>query len=310
MQSNFPDPGCRPFQVESAQHEAGTRVARRNRATFQRTAYLPLPTFPESISDGAIHAAIDLALAAELGVHVTNFAVALPRMSSGLGDLFLDVPGLIRAGEAKSHAECDRLGTLVRDLAADAVGLRSGTRSIRWGAEADEAALEARYFDMSLIPWDRDSPIAQNLAQAIVFGSGRPAILVPGSAHRGAFDHIAIAWDGSRVAARALGDALPLLTAGGRLSVLTISDEKDLGADDPGASLARALLSRGVSAAAVPGTLAGRPIAVALQEMALEEGARLLAMGGFGHSRLRDFFLGGATRGVLEDVRMPTLLAH
>lgn len=56
--------------------------------------------------------------------------------------------------------------------------------------------------------------------------------------------------------------------------------------------------------------LDGRSIAAALQDTALAEGAQLLAMGGFGHSRIRDFILGGATKGVLTDLRMPVLLAH
>jgi nucleotide-binding universal stress UspA family protein len=53
-----------------------------------------------------------------------------------------------------------------------------------------------------------------------------------------------------------------------------------------------------------------RSISTALQEAALSEGAKLLAMGGFGHSRLRDFVLGGATKGVLSDLRLPLLLSH
>ncbi|MBU0835206.1 MAG: universal stress protein [Alphaproteobacteria bacterium] len=57
-------------------------------------------------------------------------------------------------------------------------------------------------------------------------------------------------------------------------------------------------------------SLDDRPVAVALQESALRAGANMLVMGAFGHSRIRDFILGGATKGVLADLRMPVLLSH
>jgi nucleotide-binding universal stress UspA family protein len=135
-------------------------------------------------------------------------------------------------------------------------------------------------------------------------------ILVPSSTKADTVDHIAIAWDESRVAARALCDALPLLAAGGRLSVLTVQDEKALGRSGIAQTLVASLELRGYTARAVDITLDGRTIAAALQESARNEGAHLLAMGGFGHSRLRDFILGGATKGVFSDLRMPVLLAH
>ncbi len=75
-------------------------------------------------------------------------------------------------------------------------------------------------------------------------------------------------------------------------------------------TLASSLDVRGYDAKADDLTLDGRSIATALQDAALAEGAQILAMGGFGHSRMRDFILGGATKGVLADLRLPVLLAH
>ena len=148
------------------------------------------------------------------------------------------------------------------------------------------------------------------MAQAMVFGSGGPTLLVPPSARPAPLDHVAIGWDASRVAARALGDVLPLLAADGQITVLTIHDEKPLGGADPAGSIVAALEQRGYRAKALKATLAGRTIAAALQDSAQEAGAQLLAMGGFGHTRIRDFVLGGATRGVLTQLRLPVLLAH
>jgi nucleotide-binding universal stress UspA family protein len=107
-----------------------------------------------------------------------------------------------------------------------------------------------------------------------------------------------------------LCDALPLLAAGGRVSVVTVQDEKSLSGSGIAHALAAALERRGYAAKAVNIALDGRTIATALQDTALSEGAQLLAMGGFGHSRLRDFILGGATKGVLSDLRLAVLLSH
>lgn len=123
-------------------------------------------------------------------------------------------------------------------------------------------------------------------------------------------DHIAIAWDESRVAARALGYALSLLPEGGRVSVLTVRDEKPLSGPDIAALLATSLGRRGIEARSLLIDRGDRTIAEALQDTALAEGAQVLAMGGFGHSRMRDFVLGGATCGVLADARLPVLLVH
>ncbi len=75
-------------------------------------------------------------------------------------------------------------------------------------------------------------------------------------------------------------------------------------------ALAASLDLRGYDAKAVDLTLDGRSIATALQDAAIAQGAQLLAMGGFGHSRMRDFILGGATKGVLGDLRLAVLLSH
>jgi nucleotide-binding universal stress UspA family protein len=178
------------------------------------------------------------------------------------------------------------------------------------GGAMEAATAEARYFDLALLPLSPEAGSSRDMAEALVFGAGVPVVLVPPGAGSAPVDHVAIAWDGSRVAARALGDALRLLAPGGRVTVLTVRDEKALGGEQLSHRLAAALQSRGHHAAAVELTLGGKPIAAALQDAALAGGARLLAMGGFGHSRLRDFILGGATRGVLSDLRLPVLLSH
>lgn len=275
-----------------------------------RIAYMPLNTYPEAAPDPAVLASIGLAASLGCGLHVSTFAVDIPQMLSPMAGVLINAEGMARAAEDRSKAECERLRALVEGAVSAKPAIQILNHRLVLGAALDAATAEARYFDLALLPWDAETVSAQDMAQSLVFGSGVPVILVPPSTAAGTVDHIAIAWDESRVAARALCDALPLLAAGGRLSVLTVQDEKALSRSGIAQTLAASLELRGYPARAVDVTLDGRTIAAALQDSAQKEGAQLLAMGGFGHSRLRDFILGGATKGVFGDLRMPVLLAH
>ncbi len=274
-----------------------------------RNAYMPLASYPEAVADASIQAAVAFVPTLESTLDVTTFSVDIPHVPSALGNLVIDVPGLVRAAEDKSKAECDRLRSLVRAAAGSRLDASCASRETILGAALDTAAAEARYFDLAVLPWSGEM-VAQDMIHAVVFGSGRPTILVPPAARPAPLDHIAIAWDAGRFAARALGDALPFLAEGGRVSVLTVRDEKPLSGSDLAGALASALEKRGFSAKPLDVLLGRKSIAAALQDAALSEGAKLLAMGGFGHSRIRDFILGGATKGILSDLRLPTLLSH
>ena len=275
-----------------------------------RTVYLPLTTYPEPASNESIIAALRLTEALHASLHVTTFAVNIPQLNSPLGDFLIDVPALVRAAEERSMAECRRICSLVKDSLDQKIKLQAGIQEISLGGANDAAAVAARYHDLTVLPWAPGSLTLQEMAEAIIFGSGRPAILVPPSFRSSAVQHVAVAWDASRVAARALWDALPFVPASGQVSVLTVSDEKPLAGPDLAARLARVLEDHSVRTQSLELTLSGRPIAAALQAAASELGADMLVMGGFGHSRLRDFVLGGATKGVLTELKVPVMLSH
>lgn len=275
-----------------------------------QTTYLPLTTYPEITADDSILATVSLATSLRYALNVTAFAVNIPQIRSPLGDLLINVPGLIRAAEEKSMDECIRLQGLVQKAVGSHSKLVATTREVVLGAALDAAATEAQYYDLAMVPWSRGSLAQQEMAEAVIFGSGRPTILVAQTFRSVPLDHIAIAWDASRVAARALWDALSLLPENGRITVLTIRDEKPLSGQNLASSLASSLEKRGYHAQPLDITLGERTIARALQDSAMEAGAQLLAMGGFGHSRIRDFMLGGATKGILTDLRLPVLLSH
>ena len=275
-----------------------------------RIAYLPLNTYPEAAPDPAILASVGFAASLGCGLHVSTFAVDVAPTASPIGGFLINVEGMARAAEERSKAECARLQNLIKTAAGPKLNLSIGNHTVVLGAALDAATTEARTFDLALLPWSSETYSAQDMAQSLVFGAGVPVILVPPSSAASAVNHIAIAWDGSRVAARALCDALPLLAANGRISVVTVQGEKSLSGSSLAQTLRASLERRGYNAMASNITLEGRTIAKALQDAALSEGAQLLAMGGFGHSRLRDFILGGATKGVFSDLRLAVLLSH
>jgi nucleotide-binding universal stress UspA family protein len=273
-------------------------------------AYLPLDGQDDSMVDPAILAAMAFGAALGCKLHVTNFTVDVPPVASPIGGYMINIEGMARATEERVRAECvRRKGMIEAAPTADRIAAVT-IHEVGMGGAMSAAAKEARQFDLSLVPVPADGAGPQDMAQALVFDSGLPVILVPENAKAAALDHVAVAWDGSRVAARALNDALHLLAPGGRVTVLTVHGEKALAREDLAGTLAATLRLRGYDVKAANIALDGRPIAEALQAGAKEAGAGLLAMGGFGHSRFRDFVLGGATLGILSHLRMPVLLSH
>ena len=107
-----------------------------------------------------------------------------------------------------------------------------------------------------------------------------------------------------------MADAALLFEQVARISVLTVVDEKPLKHNDIAERLADGLRKRGIAAEGFSIAAEDCAIGTSLQEHALERGARLLVMGGYGHSRVRDFVLGGATKDVLRDLQLPVLVSH
>ena len=151
------------------------------------------------------------------------------------------------------------------------------------------------------------------LAEAAFMDTGRPALVVP-PAWAGTLPpaRALVAWDGSREAARAAGDAVPLLQHAAEVTVLVV-DAHAAGprfGDQPGAGLTAFLARHAVKARVkhVAG-IAGGPGPTILAQ-AKEERADLLVMGGYGHSRVREMLFGGTTRHILDHTNAPVLLAH
>ncbi len=274
-------------------------------------AFLPLVTYPDGNSDAV--AANASSVAALLGADLTAFAlnVDIPPVSSAISGLLMNVPELIQETEAHSQERGEHLlARLTQEAKARGVSLmtRSTTAAAAFLAEA--AAGHALYFDLTLLGWEAGNETSRMVAEAVIFGSGRPVMLMPELTSISSLSRVAVAWDGSRVAARALADAAVFLEQASSVDVLTVVDEKPLRQKDIAERLAESLRRKGLAAQAHGLGLEDCPIGVALQDHAIELGADMLVMGGYGHSRLRQFVLGGATRDVLGDLRLPALMSH
>ena len=154
-------------------------------------------------------------------------------------------------------------------------------------------------------------PDAQGVAEGVLFGSGRHVLLVPGSeAARDRFDRVMIAWNASRESVRALAEAMPYLRKAKAVVVVAVDEDSLTGWALAGKSVVAHLKHHGVDASLHQITSRGGDIASTLIEEANHISADLLVMGGYGHSRLREWLLGGVTYHLLRHGPVPLLIAH
>lgn len=170
----------------------------------------------------------------------------------------------------------------------------------------------ARLHDLLIIGADGAGLMSDRMiAESVLFESGRPMLVAPAD-FTGPFScrKMVVAWDNSRVAARAMGDALALFPQVQEIVIIVVGDEKTIQSSLAASEVERTLARRGITAKMQHVLAQARPVGDVLQAQAEAVEADLLVMGGFAHSRLRDFILGGATLSVLKAPRMPILLSH
>lgn len=169
-----------------------------------------------------------------------------------------------------------------------------------------------RLHDLVICGTDNASLLSERLVcEAVLFDGGRPVLMVPhGHAKGYVANHLVVAWDNSRSAARALGDALALLPSVETLTFLVIGNEKSIATSIDSDALTATMANRGVQSKLCHVPKGHRGIGAALQQETRKAGADLLVMGAYGHSRLRQFMLGGATQDILTDLEMPVLMSH
>jgi nucleotide-binding universal stress UspA family protein len=178
---------------------------------------------------------------------------------------------------------------------------------------ADQFAHLARRFDLVMVgqPQPEGSAAQDLIVEAGMFESGRPLIVVPYIQKGGlALDRVMVCWDGGRAAARAIGDAMPFLTRAKQVEVVIVAGERGKRDELPGVDLGQHLARHGIKVTVNRIPAGDIDPANAIISYASDSGADFLVMGGYGHSRLREFILGGVTRTMLESMTVPTLMAH
>jgi nucleotide-binding universal stress UspA family protein len=186
------------------------------------------------------------------------------------------------------------------------------SRSLVEIAAAIEVA--ARTYDVTLI--ERPDSILDSssaIFETVLFGSGRPVLLAsPSSKPIEHFESVVLAWDGSAPATRAIASALSLFPDLKEIFILTVLGEKDMDELVPGAGIAAHIRRHGIqtTVACVDFDQFDENAGPAIAKHAKAQNADLIIMGGYGHSRLREFILGGVTDYLSKETPVPLLLAH
>jgi nucleotide-binding universal stress UspA family protein len=225
-----------------------------------------------------------------------------------------DGVGAIRAAEKLKQAQeaGDRLESVLHDrLARLQKPFELRRYDVLSDAGADVAAREARSADafVALRP-NGALKEPEDLLEGVLFGAGRHLFLVPAEKAARTFDRILIAWNGSREAARAMTEAMPYLHEAKEVTVVVVNHELSTEAPALGSKAVKHLQHHGVDALLdLVGPRDGDVGATLIAE-AKNRNADLIVMGGYGHSRLREWLLGGATYRLLHEAPVPLLMAH
>jgi nucleotide-binding universal stress UspA family protein len=265
--------------------------------------------------DGSLSDEVRLAAGAEIArrfeSHVIGlFLNALPLPGPVTGDLgALATAELIeRAREAGDGMEAK--------LAKRLELLRRPVEIRRFDVLADDianvAAREARSADTFIALRPNGSMDPKQLVEGVLFGSGRHIYLIP-EAERPevSFDRVVVAWNGSRESARALAEGMPFLYKAKEVTVIVITDKPP--AEDltlVGTEAINHLEHHGIGAALNRIRSREGDVATALMAEAQRRNAHLIVMGGYGHSRLREWLLGGVTEDLMHQSPVPLLMAH
>ncbi len=270
--------------------------------------HVPSERLTRPIVDGAI------SLAVARDAHLDAVSVGYETANVGLA---------VNSGAATAAVfEIERERALARADAALAVfapearnaGISYGLKSLTdlpVEAAATVGAL-ARLYDLAIVlqPEPERDTFDNTMPQEILFQSGGPVLFVP-YMHKGPFEprRIGIAWDGSRLAGRAIRDAAPFLARANSITIFSINEAEGLSSTSA-ATLVGHLARHGFIARIERMTADHADIQPTILSIAAHAGLDLIVMGGYGHSRFQERILGGVTRGMLKSMTVPTLMSH
>jgi nucleotide-binding universal stress UspA family protein len=251
-------------------------------------------------------------IAATFGAHVTGIAFLYePVIPDGtLGGVPVDLIELQR--EENSKIARDAISRF--EAGVKKAGVASETRQLdaTFGGAATLFAQVARRFDISVVAQAQREQGATDelIIEGALFESGRPVIVVPYIQKSGlTLERVLACWDGGRTAARAIADAMPFLERAKAVDLVIVAEERK-NDEITGVRMSEHLTRHGVVVSVkriAKGDLAVQDV---ILSYAADSGADFMVMGGYGHSRLREFILGGVTRGILNSMTVPVLMSH
>jgi nucleotide-binding universal stress UspA family protein len=253
-----------------------------------------------------------ISMAAAFGAHVAGVAFLYePVIPDGtLGGVPVDLIELQREENSKvAKSAVDRF-----DGATKQAGVPAQSRILdaTFGGAATLFARFARRFDLVVVGQaQREHGASEELMiEGALFESGRPVIVVP-YIQKNAFtlERVLLSWDGGRTAARAVGDAMPFLERAKAVDIVIVDEERK-NVEITGARLSEHLGRHGIKTDVKRIAKGGLAVDAAILDYAADAGVDFMVMGGYGHSRLREFILGGVTRGILRAMTVPVLMSH
>jgi nucleotide-binding universal stress UspA family protein len=280
--------------------------------TLVALATYPDPT-PEHVIDQAV------AFSHLLGARLSALVSVIDRHKLAKyyahGAWLMDVPSLIDEIVGKSRADSQRLVERFKRTAAAQGVLQDELRENSAAfSSSDHLVACARLRDLTFLPVPDFIGLDELQTEDVIFGTGHPVVLLP--AYEGAvvrkpsLDQIVVAWDFSQAAARALADAIPLLHMAAQVRILTVRGEKDIDDRQTLEDVRRHLQLHDILPVLDNIDIGDRSIFEAIDEYLQEHKADMLVMGAFGHSRMREFVLGGATRSMVTKPPLPVFLSH
>ena len=254
-----------------------------------------------------------ISVAETFGAHLLGIAVSYEPVIPGtvMGGI---PPEIIESQRTESDKKA-RAAISRFEQAVKRAGISAESRIISTSISgaAEQIGRIARRFDLSVIgqPERQKSLPDEVIAEGVLFESGRPVIFVPFIQKGGMkVDRTMVCWDGSRAAARAIADAEPFLKKAKQVEIVIISDKPSKNDEVPGADLGQHLARHGLRVDVKRITSPDIDVPSTILSYAADSSADMIVMGGYGHSRLREFVLGGATRGLLESMTVPVLMSH
>ena len=267
-----------------------------------------------SVGEGA-NAAADYAvsLAAAFDAHLAGIAFLYDPIVpvSGAGYIPADViEAQERDNAAAAKAAIDRFVAAGKRAGVAAEPL---TLSGSFAGVGNQFGRIARRFDLSIVGQAEPgtSAVEEIIAESALFESGRPVIVVPYIQKAPLkLDRVMLCWDGSRAAARAIADAMPLLERAGRVEIVIVANERGKKDEIEGADMGAHLARHGLNVEVKRTVLGDIDVADVILSHAADAGSDFIVMGGYGHSRLREFVLGGVTRTIFRSMTAPVLMSH